>query len=416
MKKLVFILGLCVVASTSFAQKKAVREAKSEQKSKNFDVARTFIKDALTNSETANQVETWFVAGTIENDEFDGERMKMSSGEVPNKDKMYSALDKVLPYLIKADSLDMLPDAKGKVKSKYRKDIKSIVWTDRPYYVNAASYFYEKGNYQKAYENFRLYSDIPQLKMFEGDTIQNQTLAGDSLAIKVRYYAAVAATEIPNQDAAIELFEEIKPLGFEEEKRVYLQLASLYHQKEDTVNFVRILTEGVEKYPEEPYFIQNLINVTYSQGKFDEVEDFLKEAIAINPNNPQFYDILGLIYENKKDIDSAIAIIKQSLDIDPNFITGFSHLGRIYYNLGVDRRSGLTREQLADRKIYEAEIAKVNENFRQAIPYFEKVRSLDPQNKDAIFALRNIYYSLGMNKEYDEVDKIYNDMGLSTTE
>ena len=404
MKKLVFIVCMCIIASTSFAQKKAVKDARSESKAKNFDVARSLIKGALTNPETENEAEAWYVAGLIENEQFDSEKIKEYEEKQPDADKMYPSLDRILPYFIKADSLDQLPDSKGKVKSKYRKDIKSIMLINRPYYVNAAQYFYDKKNFQKAYENFKLYGDIPKLTMFDGDPIQSDTTVNDTILTTIRYYAGIAAAQIPNIDATILIFEDIKDSGVEEDK-IYQQLASMYHQKKDTVNYVRILKGGAEKFKDESYYILNLINITLAQGNVDEAESFLLKAIEVDQNNPQLYDVLGLVYENNKEIDRAVASIKKAIEIDPTYSEALSHLGRLYYNQGVEKRASV--DVTGDRKAYEKEMETVNSYFKEAIPYFLKAYEINPKDSDAVFALRNIYYSLGMNKEYEEMDKIY---------
>lgn len=409
MKKLAFILGLCIIAVTSFAQKKAVKDANSERKAKKFDVARSIIKDALTNPETENQAETWYVAGMIEYGQFEVEKLKEIEGQTPDHDKMYPALDRAYPYLLKADSLDMLPDAKGRVRPKYRKEIRQIIQDNRPYFYNAADYFYKKKNNRKAYENFMLYGDIPKLSMFDDDpVIQAQAiLEGDSIGTTIRYYAGVAAAAIPDPDAAIKIFEQIKDYGVTED-HIYKLLISQYHQKQDTANYIRVLKLGAEKFPDESYYLLNLINISFTMGNLQDAEDFIKKAIEVTPDNAQLHDVLGLVYEHNKDYDSAIATIKKALEINPNFSEALSHLGRLYYNLGVEKRTNLG--SIEDKDAYDKEMVVVNSYFKESIPYFEKALELNSKDKEAIFALRNMYYSLGLNDKYEKMDKIYNEM------
>ena len=78
MKRVLLTVALCVAASASFAQKKAVNEAQSIAKSPNADFAeaRNLIKCALENPETKNDAKTWYVAGFIENQQFDAESIR----------------------------------------------------------------------------------------------------------------------------------------------------------------------------------------------------------------------------------------------------------------------------------------------------------------------------------------------------
>ena len=81
---------------------------------------------ALENPETKDDAKTWYVAGFIEDQQFNAERAKQILGQQPNEPVMYEALYGILPYFQKAYELDQLPNEKGKVKPKYTKDIKSI--------------------------------------------------------------------------------------------------------------------------------------------------------------------------------------------------------------------------------------------------------------------------------------------------
>ncbi|MDL2224368.1 tetratricopeptide repeat protein, partial [Bacteroidales bacterium OttesenSCG-928-M06] len=330
------------------------------------------------------------------------------SGEKSDSDKMYPALVRSIPYLVKADSLDILPDEKGRVKSKYRKDIQAILQENWPYIYNAGNYYYEKKNYQNAYKYFKLYGDLPKLAMFDEMPFRSEAIIeGDTIKTTVRYYAGIAAALIPDRDAAIEIFEEIKDYGILEDE-IYKQLASQYHHKEDTVNYSRILKLGAEKFPNDSYYLLNLINITLAQGNVEEAEDFILKAIEVTPGNAQLYDVLGLVYEHNKDIDGSISVIKKALEVNPDYPEALTHLGRLYYNLGVEKRANTNA---FDSKVnYEKEMEQVNAYFKESIPYFEKALQLQPKNEEAIFALRNMYYSLGMNDEYEKMDKIYSEM------
>jgi tetratricopeptide (TPR) repeat protein len=412
MKKLTFTLVLCLIAGISFGQKKAVNDAKSEIKVKsttnsttNLDEARTLIQGALKNPETMNEAETWYVAGQIEEKQFESEQTKEVMGLKPNEDLMYKSLSKIAPYFIKADELDQLPDAKGKVKPKYRKDMKAIIAANRPYYVNAGSHFYEKEDYQQAYDNFKFYGDIPKLPMFADDASKLfKALADDTTDIKIRYYAGLAASLIPNPDAAIEIFDEIKDLGFNDNE-MYQRIAVAYTQQHDTVNFIKILEQGVAKFPKDPYYTLNLINLNINRGETDKAIDYLQKALALSPNDAQLYDVLGLVYENTKETDKAIESIKKAIEIDPDNADALSHLGRLYYNTGIEARGAA--DNITDKKLYDEAMKKVEDYFTQAVPYFEKAYELNSDDSDAVFALRNIYYSLGNNDAYEKWDKIY---------
>ena len=112
-----------------FAQKSALRDAKRSLGSNDLNEARTLIKQATTNAETANDPETWKVYGDIGDKAFNNELTNEMLGKQANQEvKFNGLLESYIPYL-KADSLGELPDAKGKVKNRFRKDITGILNT-----------------------------------------------------------------------------------------------------------------------------------------------------------------------------------------------------------------------------------------------------------------------------------------------
>jgi len=403
MKKIVLTTVFFLFAiSITFAQKKAVKAAADELKgtAPNIENARNLIKDALTNPESAEDAETWYVAGNIENKQFDMERTNEILGKQPNEAVMYAALDAIWPYYQKALKYDQVPDAKGKVKPRFTKDIKAIMLANRPFYSNAGIYYYNQKDYQKAYENFKLFGDFKKMDLFAGQKWE----VADSIENQVRYYAGLSAAFIPDHQAAIAIFEEIKDGGVNE-MDIYRGLASEYLQIQDTASYEKMLAAGFQKFPEDDYFLLNLINQNIIKGKFDESVDLLNKAIAKNPDNAQLYDVLGQVYEQKSNTDEAIKYMKKALEIKPDSVDFLTHLGRVYFNLGIEQRGHA--DQIKDQTQYKVEYDKAMSYFKQALPYFEKALEIDPNNAKTVLALGQIYYTLGMGEKYDKMDALY---------
>ncbi len=400
MKRVVLAVALCMVASASFAQKKAVNEAQSIAKGNNanYDEARSLIKGALENPETKDDAKTWYVAGFIEDQQFSAERMKQVIGQQPNEPVMYQALMNILPYFEKAYELDQLPDAKGKVKPKHTKDIKGILSANHLYYINGGAYYFDERDYQKAYDCFQQYLKISDMPMFKGEQVAQR----DSNFMTVQFYAAVAATQLNNSDLAIAALERAKNTDFRAND-VYQYLAYEYEQKGDSVNLEKTLKEGLQKFPSEQYYLLSLINNYIYSNRNEEAIEYLKTAIAQEPNNAQLYDVMGRVYETGiKDYDQAEQYFSKALEINPNYADALMNLGRVYYNQGVNKLG--EANLINDAKLYQEESAKAKDLFKKALPYFEKVRKEKPDDRDAMIALRSIYYNLNMNAEFDAIE------------
>ena len=410
MKKFLFTGMLCFLVSLSFGQKKAVNAAKNEIKNNppNIAEARSLIKEALENPETANDAETWYVAGLIENKQVDMENTLEILGKKANEEVMYKALEKIIPYFAKAAELDQLPDAKGKIKPRFLKDIRSIMRANRMFYINAGVYAFNKEDFQKAHENFKQFGDIPGMDMLKGEKWEIAT--GDTTDLQIRYYAGLAAARIPDHPAAVAVFKDIKSRGYIEnglfkESDIYRELAREYGQLNDSTAFEAIIKEGFIKFPGEEFYILNMINLSINSGKSEEAVAYLTEAIAQSPDNAQLYAVLGqLFYEDKKP-DEAIKNLKKALEMEPDNISFLSELGRVYFNLGVDRRK--TADEISDVAKSRVIAKESLEFYKLSMPLFEKVFEKDAKNKDAIFALRNIYYSLEMGPQFEKMDALF---------
>jgi tetratricopeptide (TPR) repeat protein len=400
MKRLVLTIALCVVASASFAQKKVVNEAQSIAKGSNanFKEARELIKNALENPETKNDPKTWYVAGYIEDQQFSAEKMKQLLGQQPNEATMYAALENILPFFEKAYELDQLLDAKGKVKPKYTKDIKGILGADHIYYLNAGAYYFDARDYQKAYDVFQQYLKISDMPMFKGEKVAER----DSNYMMVQFYAAVAATQLNNSDLAIAALNRAKDTDYRAND-VYQYLVYEYQQINDSLNVEKTLDEGLKKFPEEKFYLLNLINTYIYSNRNEKALEYLKTAIEREPNNPHLYDVMGRVYESGfKDYANAEIFFAKAVELDPDYVEALSNLGRIYYNQGVNKLG--EANMINDTKQYQEEAAKAKDLFRKALPYFEKALQQKPDEREYMTALRGIYYNLNMNDEFNAIE------------
>ena len=294
MKRILWTVALCIAATGAFAQKKAVKEAQSIAKGTNpdFAEARTIINGALENPETKEDAQAWFVAGFIENQQFSAEQTKQMIGQQPDEATMYSALTSILPYFEKSYEYDQRPNEKGKVKPKYTKDIKSILSANHVYYINAGAYYFDKEEYQKAYDAFEQYLKIKELPMFADTKVAEK----DSNFMTVQFYAAVAATQLKNSELAIAALERAKNTDYRAND-VYQYLCYEYEQAKDTVNLEKTLEEGMAKFPDEPYYLMSLINNYIYSNRNEKAIEYLNTAISKDSQNPQLYDVMGRVYE-----------------------------------------------------------------------------------------------------------------------
>lgn len=403
MKRVLLTVALCVAASASFAQKKAVSEAQSIAKGSNADFgeARTLIKGALENPETKDDAKTWYVAGFIEDQQFNAERAKQILGQQPNEPVMYEALYGILPYFQKAYELDQLPNEKGKVKPKYTKDIKSILGANHVYLFNGGAYYFDKQEYKKAYDFFNQYVEISELPMFEG----TQTAEKDSTFMTVQFYAAAAASLAKDSKLAIAALERAKKTPYRQND-VYQYLCYEYGEArtpEDSLMLEKTLEEGLQVFPDSSFYLNNLINIYIYSNRNEKALELLNIAIQKSPNDANLYNVMGRVYETGlKDNVNAEKYFKIALEKDPDLTDALSNIGRIYYNQGVNKLS--EANMINDSKKYQEELGHAKELFKQALPYYKKAHEAEPEKMDNMIALRGIYYNLNMGPELEAIE------------
>ena len=403
MKRVLLTVALCVAASASFAQKKVVNEAQSIAKGSNADFgeARTLIKGALENPETKDDAKTWYVAGFIEDQQFNAERAKQILGQQPNEPVMYEALYGILPYFQKAYELDQLPNEKGKVKPKYTKDIKSILSANHVYLFNGGEYYFDKQEYKKAYDFFNQYVEISELPMFAG----TQTAEKDSTFMTVQFYAAAAASLAKDSRLAIAALERAKNTPYRQYD-VYQYLCYEYGEArtaQDSVMLEKTFEEGMQVFPDSAFFLNNLINTYIYSNRNEKALEMLNVAIQKNPNDANLYNVMGRVYETGlKDYANAEKNFQIALEKDPNLTDALSNIGRIYYNQGVNKLS--EANMINDSKKYQEELGMAKDLFKKALPYYKKAHEAEPEKMDNMIALRGIYYNLNMGPELEAIE------------
>ena len=403
MKRVLLTVALCVAASASFAQNKVVNEAQSIAKGSNADFgeARTLIKGALENPETKDDAKTWYVAGFIEDQQFNAERAKQILGQQPNEPVMYEALYGILPYFQKAYELDQLPNEKGKVKPKCTKDIKSILSANHVYLFNGGAYYFDKQEYKKAYDFFNQYVEISELPMFAG----TQTAEKDSTFMTVQFYAAAAASLAKDSRLAIAALERAKNTPYRQYD-VYQYLCYEYGEArtaQDSVMLEKTFEEGMQVFPDSAFFLNNLINTYIYSNRNEKALEMLNVAIQKNPNDANLYNVMGRVYETGlKDYANAEKNFQIALEKDPNLTDALSNIGRIYYNQGVNKLS--EANMINDSKKYQEELSMAKDLFKKALPYYKKAHEAEPEKMDNMIALRGIYYNLNMGPELEAIE------------
>ncbi len=401
MKKLILSLFLVISFTLSFAQKSNVSKAKNKAlaETPDFAGARESIKLALEDSTTSNLAETWYVAGLIGQKENEALYLQAATGKTIDADAKGKAILESYKYFLKAYDLDQLPNNKGKIKPRYSNEIKNDIkdyYTNQQNLISYGAHQFEQKDYAGAVNTFDTFLAIPDLPMM------NKEIAKDSTYDMITYYDAIAASNADMHDKAIKLFTSLKDKKYET-LAVYELLYQEYYNKKDTVNYVQVLKDGLEKFPSEPWFLQNLINYFIYSGKSKEALTYLSTAIEREPNMAQYRFVKGNLDESLGNTDEALADFDKAIELDPTLADAYAGKGRLYYNKAVKMADAAN--DIKDIKQYNAAKKKADDVFAQSIPFFKKAVELNPKEIEYKKTLKTLYYRLKMDKDFEAISK-----------
>ena len=299
------------------AQKTAVDQAKSlAGKTDKLEDARALIKGAMQDPTTKEDAATYYVAGKIESDAFDnGVKASMINPEDPaaNPVAMGEALLNGYRYFLQALPYDSVPDAKGKVKPKYSKDIVSKISGHSSDFFKAGAGLYEaKKYYPEAYDAFVIFAELPDAP-FLGDKAPKlaDTDRGQS------YFNAGLAAYSGNEPLkSADAFRAARKMGFEDLNAFIYEIACWQAMAQNDSTMVEtaknkiydIAKAGNEKFGiEQPIFLNNMVNSMVQDEKFADATAVINEALATNPDNADLYGLRGFVEDRAGNDDASVA-------------------------------------------------------------------------------------------------------------
>ena len=413
MKKTLIMAALVLISAGCFAQKANVKKAKNLalQETPDFSGARAAINEALTNEETKDLADTWYTAGLIGYQELSKENEKTYLGQARDEKRAGEAVVESFDYWMKAADLagQKVLDKKGNEVLADKKTYALLQKKVLEYYKNQelvkyGIYLNDQRDFATAYGVFQRHLSIPELSLMQNEKLQKE-MPKDSIYDQYKYYTAIFAIQAEMHPEAIAVLEEMKD-GNYEAITVNQFLYQEYVNVKDTANYVRVLQDAVVRFPQEPWFLQNLINHYIFSGQEQEAINYLNQAIAREPNVAQYHLIKGNLNENQKNYEAALADFDRALAIDPTMADAEAGKGRVYYNQAVKMNEDAAL--IADAKEYKKALEEMNAMFRQSMPFFEKAHELAPDNRDYMITLRGLYYRFDMTDKYNAINEELN--------
>ncbi|MFY0686284.1 MAG: hypothetical protein JXQ90_03915 [Cyclobacteriaceae bacterium] len=219
---------------------------------------------------------------------------------------------------------------------------------------------------------------------------------------------------------------------FEKAKTNYAKALSMGIKDRDIHNLYVYILNNVDKnydealewigkardlYPTDTEFARIEIDLLYKTDRVEEAKNNLVSAIENEPTDPNLYFMLGIFYDNlqKKDDNSAEdkAEFKEgareaytkAMGLDPEHYPSTYNYGVMLIddaNEVIKERNNLGISNADLKRVDELE-PLINEMLENALPVWEKVREMKPDDLDALNTLKYLYSQL---KKYDEAEEV----------
>ena len=403
MKKVLFTVALLFGAFVASAQVSVVKEAKAMKK--NPAEAAKVLEAALTNPETANDPNTWQLAGDLQKAMYDEENMKLYlPGGQADMPKMYNSLLKMFEYYLKCDEVEQAGVANGTIKkAKLRKKNAEALLKVRPNLANGGVEAFNVNNYEEAQKYFGLFVDVVDNPMFAD---QAAALKADTLNSLFANYATMAAgMREPKDVASVIKYGNIGKDNATEGWRALMFMAEVYGKEQvDSVKWLEVIQEGAKRFPDQDFFIANTVDHYIQKGMVDEGLALMDQLLSTN-EKPYFLYVKGVLLYEKKDYAGAQAALDKVIAAGGDLAAeAYAKKGDCYFFPAqsiVDEDSKLS----IDDPKYNVNDAKIKEAYELAKPFYEKAKELEPENK-AIYGqmLLRIYWALN-KAEYEALEK-----------
>ena len=263
------------------------------------------------------------------------------------------------------------------------------------------------------------------------------------------YYAAISAVTVPDYDAALDYYIQLKNLGYtgvqmkyyatntetsveetfndkiqrdfsvkakihnnpRDEKtesnsaEIVKNIALIYVSQGENEKALGAMADARAENPDDLGLLLSEANVYLKMGNRDKFKELMEEATEKDPNNVELLYNLGALAAEANNTEEAKDFYERAIAIDPSYVDAYNNLAVVILagEAGIVEEMNNLGTSSADNKKYDELKAKRTGLYAEAVPYLEKALELKGTNVDAARTLMNIYSALGETDKYKEM-------------
>lgn len=396
MKKLISLtLLLLLITPCLRAQKKEMSQARSYIKSgKELEKAEKMMADLLArDSSCRKNPKVYLLLYQSLQKQYEAGNEKLYLKQKYDTAAIFNLTKRMFAVLETLDSVDAVPDKKGRVVLDYRRKHAAELNTLRPNLFYGGTYSVRKKDYKTAFDFFSTYIECANKQLFSGfDYWKNDTCMKDAA-----YWATYCGFKM-NDSKKTFLYADTALLNIDKKRFVLRFIAEAYKSEKKYKEYIHILRTGFDEYPKNPYFFSRLMDYYTTIDSLDAALRLADYALANDNGNELFMLAKSTVLLNIGRYDECIALSDSLVQKNDTLPEPYFNIGTAYLNKVLILEKN---KQTAKNK------KQIQSLYKKAMPYLEKYRQLSPENKDKWgHALYRIYLNLNLGKQFDEIDKI----------
>ncbi|MCF8715750.1 tetratricopeptide repeat protein [Joostella atrarenae] len=414
MKKQVLLASAILASSFAVAQKSELRDAEKALDNGSAAEAKTTLQSLSSTIESADdkyKAEYYFLTGKTYAD------LAKKGGADADYEKAVASLNELIAF-------------EKEYKTKYTDDAKEILNNLSGDIVNAAVEDNKNENFAGAANKLHMAYEMTDNEDY-------------------LYFAASSAVNGGEYDTALSYYEKLKELGYTGESTAYMavnketgevenlgseqnrdlmvktgeysdpteektesrmpeivkNIALIYNEKGETEKAAAAIKDARAANPDDINLLLTEANMYIKMGDKAKFQSLMEEAIQKDPKNPTLYYNLGVILAEQGNKEKAKEYYEKALELDPeneNVYLNMSSLILSGEREMVEEMNGLGNSA-ADNKRYDELKAEREAIYKSAVPYLEKLLTVNPNNVDAIRTLMNIYGTIGEQAKFTEM-------------
>jgi tetratricopeptide (TPR) repeat protein len=363
--------------TAAWAQPEVV-SAYNANSSGDYAKAIEYIEKAMSNPKATAKDKTWRYRGEIYYN------VVTKGGELARN--YPNALRLSLESYMKARELD--------VKGFYERETTLAIGLLQTAANNAGIELYNAGDFANAGVQFDMAHEVAVA--FKGV---------DTVAV---FNAALCYEKSEQLDLAVARYRTCGEYGYQV-PNVYLFAASLLRKQGNVEGALAELQAARQKYPREQGLVIEELNIYLESRDYARAESAMDVAIELDGTNEILWFSKGSVLDGQGKTDAAAQAYQRAIALKPDYFDANYNLGAMYFNQAVQDINAanelwnprMTPAQKTEQTRLEAQ-AKTR--FEQAKPYLEKAHEVNPEDRDTMRSLRDVYTRTGDNAKLEAIN------------